>query len=70
MLQEVRYFDDHGEETSRGAYAYNRRGLCVAYVTTERGTRSQLTRYTYDRAHRLVHGLTLGAHNDTSALLA
>lgn len=70
VLQEELFFGNQGEETSRGAYAYNTRGLCVEHVTTNRGERDQLTRYAYDQAHRLVHALTLGARNDTSALLA
>ena len=70
VLREVLFFDEHGEERTRGAYAYNARGHCVEYVTTDRGKRDQRTRYAYDRTHRLVHALTLSARNDTSALLA
>lgn len=70
VLKEVLFFDEHGKESARGVYAYNAQGLCAEHVTTDHGKRDQLTQYAYDRAHRLVHALTLGARNDTSALLA
>ena len=70
LLQEVLFFGEHGEETSRGAYAYNAQNQLVEHVSTDHGKRDQLTQYAYDYSHRLVKALTLGTRNDTSTLTA